>query len=56
MGLPVWIVLPAAPDWRWGLGRSDSPWYPTARLFRQEKPGDWEAIFERLAEALSPNK
>ena len=39
LGLPVWIALPSAPDWRWSLGRDDSPWYPTARLFRQETRG-----------------
>ena len=39
---PVWIMLAFNPDWRWMLGREDSPWYPTARLFRQSKPGDWE--------------
>ncbi|MDF2577011.1 MAG: hypothetical protein K0S74_495 [Chlamydiales bacterium] len=41
MGLPVWILLPHIPDWRWLLDRSDSPWYPTARLFRQPKIDDW---------------
>jgi Flp pilus assembly protein TadD len=45
---PVWIMLPFAPDWRWMLGRSDSPWYPTARLFRQAKPGDWQSVIEQV--------
>src|SRR5205085_4235399 len=49
LGLPVWVVLPYAADWRWLLGRSDSPWYPTMRLFRQSRFGDWVEVFERLA-------
>ena len=42
MARPVWVLLPFQPDWRWLLDREDSPWYPTARLFRQPKPGDWD--------------
>jgi hypothetical protein len=53
MGKPVWILLSYAPDWRWLLERSDSPWYPTARLFRQPSPGDWGSVARRVAEALS---
>ena len=52
LGVPVWVALPAAPDWRWLLGREDSPWYPTMRLFRQATRGDWEGVFRRMAEAL----
>ncbi|MBO1348069.1 MAG: tetratricopeptide repeat protein [Hormoscilla sp. GUM202] len=44
MGKPVWVLLPFAPDWRWMLNRSDSPWYPTMRLFRQSQPGDWPFV------------
>ena len=44
LGKPVWIMLPKASDWRWLLERSDSPWYPTARLFRQQTPGDWDPV------------
>jgi Flp pilus assembly protein TadD len=44
MGKAVWILLPAIPDWRWLLKRRDSPWYPTARLFRQQEPGDWAGV------------
>ncbi|MGE0746123.1 MAG: tetratricopeptide repeat protein [Rhodospirillales bacterium] len=49
---PVWILLPFAPDWRWMTGRDDTPWYPTARLFRQPAPGDWDAVFAAVAAAL----
>ena len=43
LGLPVWVLLPHMPDWRWMLDRSDSPWYPSARLYRQRQHGDWSA-------------
>lgn len=52
LGRPVWVVLPYAPDWRWMLGRADSPWYPTMRLFRQPAPGDWAGAFEAVEAAL----
>ncbi|MGB8840159.1 MAG: tetratricopeptide repeat protein [Aliidongia sp.] len=52
LGKPVWILLPMAPDWRWMTGRSDSPWYPTARLFRQSRIGDWGGVIRDVAEAL----
>ncbi|MEG3900488.1 tetratricopeptide repeat protein [Microcoleus sp. B4-C5] len=52
LGKPVWILLAFSPDWRWLLQREDSPWYPTARLFRQHQRGDWEDVFDRVAEAL----
>ncbi|NJK74606.1 MAG: tetratricopeptide repeat protein [Microcoleus sp. SU_5_6] len=52
MGKQVWVLLSFVPDWRWLLEREDCPWYPTARLFRQEKAGDWEGVFDRLAVAL----
>jgi len=48
LGKPVWLLLPFAPDWRWMLGRDDSPWYPTMRLFRQTRIGDWSAVVEKL--------
>ncbi|MEO6986054.1 MAG: tetratricopeptide repeat-containing glycosyltransferase family protein [Paralcaligenes sp.] len=41
LGKPVWVLLPFSPDWRWLVDRRDSPWYPSARLYRQEQPGDW---------------
>ncbi|OYV94189.1 MAG: hypothetical protein B7Z73_02960 [Planctomycetia bacterium 21-64-5] len=52
LGMPVWVLLPHAADWRWLLDRDDSPWYPTVRLFRQSSPGDWQGVFRRVAEAL----
>lgn len=53
MGKPVWIMLPFVPDWRWLLDRTDSPWYPTARLFRQAVRGDWEYPVEQVRAALA---
>jgi tetratricopeptide (TPR) repeat protein len=52
LGVPVWLALPFAPDWRWLLDRDDSPWYPTMRLFRQARWGDWEEVFQRMARQL----
>lgn len=52
LGKPVWTLLQFSPDWRWMLDRSDSPWYPTMRLFRQQRLGDWESVFQDVAEAL----
>jgi len=49
---PVWVVLKFAPDWRYLLGREDSPWYPTMRLFRQDRPGDWQSVFATMAAAM----
>jgi tetratricopeptide (TPR) repeat protein len=56
MGKPVWILIPTSPDWRWMTGRDDSPWYGSARLFRQKTRGDWLEEIERMgAELYSPN-
>jgi hypothetical protein len=52
-GKPVWILLPLLPDWRWLLRRDDSPWYPTARLFRQNTRGHWESVIDRVGTALA---
>ena len=52
LGVPAWIALSISPDWRWFLNRDDSPWYPSVRLFRQRKLGDWDDVFTRMAEAL----
>lgn len=53
LGLPVWTLLPFAPDWRWMLGREDSPWYPTMRLFRPRKPRAWRGLIGEVADALA---
>ncbi|MEO5375316.1 MAG: tetratricopeptide repeat protein [Alphaproteobacteria bacterium] len=53
LGRPVWVLLAHAADWRWLVGRDDSPWYPTARLFRQPRHGDWDAVISRMAGELS---
>jgi tetratricopeptide (TPR) repeat protein len=52
LGKPVWILITSAPDWRWLLNRSDSPWYPTARLFRQPTLGDWRSVTASVRDAL----
>ncbi|MES1261925.1 MAG: glycosyltransferase family 9 protein, partial [Acidobacteriota bacterium] len=52
MGKPTWVLLPRVPDWRWLLDRTDSPWYPGLRLFRQAKTGNWESVIGQVAEAL----
>jgi hypothetical protein len=49
LGIPVWVPLCAIGEWRWLTEREDSPWYPTMRLFRQQKLGDWESVTERMA-------
>jgi Tfp pilus assembly protein PilF len=53
LGKPVWILLPKASDWRWLLERSDSPWYPTVRLFRQQVPGNWDPVLAEVSAALA---
>ncbi len=52
LGVPVWVALPWLADWRWLEDRDDSPWYPTMRLFRQPRPGDWASVFAAMAQAL----
>jgi Flp pilus assembly protein TadD len=52
MGKPVGVLLPFVPDWRWMRGRADSPWYPTMRLFRQPRRGDWEAVLRQVVVEL----
>jgi hypothetical protein len=53
LGVPVWVALPFAPDWRWMLDRSDTPWYPTMRLFRQRRAGEWQDVFDEIERALT---
>ncbi len=52
LGVPCWLLLPFAPDWRWMLGRDDTPWYDSLRLFRQPSPGDWDGLLDAVAAAL----
>jgi hypothetical protein len=49
LGVPTWLLLPMQADWRWMEQREDTPWYPTMRLFRQRRPGDWESVIARVA-------
>jgi hypothetical protein len=49
---PLWLLLPFTPDWRWLLDRDDSPWYPTARLFRQDETRRWDGVMARVRAAL----
>lgn len=53
LGVETWVLVPAAPDWRWGLGRDDCPWYPSMRLYRQQQTGQWDEVLEQVATALS---
>ena len=53
LGCPVWILLPYRPDYRWLLGRTDSPWYPTARLFRQDERRDYDRVIDRIRSELT---
>jgi hypothetical protein len=52
LGVPTWTLLPASADWRWMDDREDTPWYPTMRLFRQTRPGDWESVMARVGKEL----
>lgn len=52
LGKPVWVLLPYSPDWRWLLERQDSPWYQSARLFRQPAIGDWESVINQVQQVL----
>lgn len=53
IGRPTWILLPFNPDWRWLVGRGDSPWYPGVRLYRQDAPGDWSGVLARVRADLA---
>ena len=52
LGRPTWVLLPLDPDWRWLRNRADTPWYPTATLYRQKSAGDWNEVFDRVAADL----
>jgi Tetratricopeptide repeat len=52
MGMPVWVLLQFSPDWRWRLDGHETPWYPSMRLFRQQRPHDWGQVFRDVAEQL----
>jgi tetratricopeptide (TPR) repeat protein len=53
LGRPVWLMLPFAPDWRWGLGGAETSWYPRTRLFRQARRGEWDAVIMQVLQALN---
>jgi Flp pilus assembly protein TadD len=53
LGRPVWVMMPTPSDWRWMIDRTDSPWYPTMRMFRQPKPGDWATVLAQVTQALA---
>jgi hypothetical protein len=52
LGRPVWLALAYVADWRWTMQGERTPWYPTMRLFRQAKPGEWASVFEEMAKEL----
>jgi hypothetical protein len=56
LGVPAWVMLSYVPDWRWGLVDATTPWYPSARLFRQTAPGDWSGVAIRLARTLTEHR
>src|ERR1700730_12523141 len=53
LAVPVWVALKSDAEWRWMTERADSPWYPTMRLFRQSRRGDWADVFEAMARELA---
>lgn len=53
LGIKTWLILPEPADWRWIIGRLDSPWYPTMRIFKQQAPGDWMGVMQDLKQALT---
>ena len=52
LGIPTLLMVPFDPDWRWFLGRTDSPWYPTLRIYRQPRPGDWGSVIQEILSDL----
>ena len=53
LGLPAWVMLAFAPDWRWGMSGEDCPWYSSLRLLRQDQPADWSGVLARLRDELA---
>jgi len=53
LNIPVWVMLNADADWRWMINRTDSPWYPSMKLFRQTTPGNWDSVINQVTEELS---
>ena len=53
MGTPTWLMLPFAPDWRWLMDRTDSPWYPSFKLYRQNGISDWKSVLDRISKDLN---
>ena len=54
LGIPVWILVPYAPDWRWGTDGETTRWYGSARLIRQPQPNDWLSVLQSVQESLEP--
>lgn len=54
VGAEVWLIVPIGCDWRWGHEGSDCPWYPSMRLYRQERVGEWNSVFEKIRTDLAP--
>src|SRR5262249_10323366 len=52
LGKPTWVALPRPSEWRWMRDRDDSPWYPTMRLFRQDRLNEWRSVFARMADQI----
>ena len=53
LGIPTLLLVSSLPDWRWLMGREDSPWYPTLRIYRQSRAGDWASVLQQVARDLS---
>jgi ADP-heptose:LPS heptosyltransferase len=53
LGKPAWVILRHVPHWVWMIDRSDSPWYPSVKLFRQKEPGNWKSVFDEVAGELT---
>ena len=56
MGIPTWILIPYVPDWRWLLNRNDSPWYPSVKLFRQNRLSSWDEPILEITQSLLKKK